>query len=120
MVINLFNGFSNEIPKPYITVSPTFNTIIPYTTYSNINLIEEKEGGLFTPFYNIFSSNNISFPNIKKTISDSSKLKMLDKLLTKLKNENHRILIFSQMTKMLNILEVRRLIEEILNFSPRI
>lgn len=39
-------------------------------------------------------------------ISDSSKMMVLDKLLTKLKAEGHRVLIYSQMTRMIDILEV--------------
>ena len=39
-------------------------------------------------------------------ITDSGKLLVLDKLLTRLKREGHRVLIYSQMTKMIDILEV--------------
>ena len=40
-------------------------------------------------------------------ICDSGKLKVLDRVLKKLKDEGHRVLIYSQMTKMIDILEVR-------------
>ena len=39
---------------------------------------------------------------------DSGKLHTLDKLLKELRAEGHRVLLFAQMTKMLNILEVRQ------------
>lgn len=39
-------------------------------------------------------------------ISDSSKMLVMDRLLTKLKAEGHRVLVYSQMTKMIDILEV--------------
>lgn len=39
-------------------------------------------------------------------VTDCGKLKILDSLLTKLKQENHRVLIYSQMTRMIDILEV--------------
>lgn len=39
-------------------------------------------------------------------IADSGKLKELDRLLTHLKPAGHRVLIYSQMTKMINLLEV--------------
>ena len=39
-------------------------------------------------------------------IQDSGKLQTLDILLKRLRAENHRVLLFAQMTKMLNILEV--------------
>lgn len=44
-------------------------------------------------------------PSFETMISDSAKLIYLDKLLEKLQNEGHRVLIFCQMTKMINILE---------------
>ncbi|XP_022925143.1 DNA helicase INO80-like isoform X2 [Cucurbita moschata] len=40
-----------------------------------------------------------------KLLTDSGKLQTLDILLKRLRAENHRILLFAQMTKMLNILE---------------
>ena len=50
-------------------------------------------------------------------ISDSSKMVVLDKLLTKLKAEGHRVLVYSQMTRMIDILEVRVVLQRlILNF----
>ena len=41
-------------------------------------------------------------------ITDSGKLTVLDGLLTKLKMQGHRVLIYSQMTKMIDLLEVTR------------
>uniref|UniRef100_A0A0R3WXY2 Chromatin-remodeling ATPase INO80 n=1 Tax=Hydatigena taeniaeformis TaxID=6205 RepID=A0A0R3WXY2_HYDTA len=38
-------------------------------------------------------------------IADSGKLKELDRLLAKLKPEGHRVLLYSQMTKMIDLLE---------------
>jgi len=43
-------------------------------------------------------------------VVDAGKLTVLDRLLTKLKKENHRVLIYSQMTRMIDILEVERLV----------
>ncbi|XP_057983350.1 chromatin-remodeling ATPase INO80 [Malania oleifera] len=40
-----------------------------------------------------------------KLLTDSGKLRTLDILLKRLRAENHRVLLFAQMTKMLNILE---------------
>lgn len=39
-------------------------------------------------------------------LSDSGKLAVLDSLLNRMKVEGHRVLIYSQMTKMIDILEV--------------
>lgn len=41
---------------------------------------------------------------LRALITSSGKLMLLDQLLTKLKKDNHRVLIFSQMVKMLDIL----------------
>ncbi|GAM87744.1 hypothetical protein ANO11243_057710 [Dothideomycetidae sp. 11243] len=41
---------------------------------------------------------------LKGLITSSGKMMLLDQLLTKLKRDNHRVLIFSQMVKMLDIL----------------
>lgn len=38
-------------------------------------------------------------------IFDSGKMIVLDKLLVKLKQEGHRVLIYSQMTRMIDLLE---------------
>jgi SNF2 family DNA or RNA helicase len=38
-------------------------------------------------------------------VSSSGKLKLLDRMLIQLKKEGHRVLLFSQMTSMLDILE---------------
>jgi SNF2 family DNA or RNA helicase len=38
-------------------------------------------------------------------VTNSSKMVLLDKLLKKLQQDNHRVLIFSQMTRILDILE---------------
>lgn len=43
-------------------------------------------------------------------VTDSGKLSVLDGLLKRLKEEGHRVLIYSQMTKMIDLLEVSVLI----------
>lgn len=48
----------------------------------------------------------IYFLDKQSLVTDCGKLKILDNLLTKLKQENHRVLIYSQMTRMIDILEV--------------
>ncbi|XP_065832457.1 chromatin-remodeling ATPase INO80-like [Oscarella lobularis] len=47
----------------------------------------------------------INIPNKDSLIIDSGKLSVLDRLLSKLKREGHRVLIYSQMTKMIDLLE---------------
>lgn len=40
-------------------------------------------------------------------VTDAGKLNVLDGLLTRLKSQGHRVLIYSQMTKMIDLLEVK-------------
>ncbi|RWS29563.1 DNA helicase INO80-like protein, partial [Leptotrombidium deliense] len=47
----------------------------------------------------------ISIPDKESLVNDSGKLKVLDYLLTRLKRNNHRVLIYSQMTRMIDLLE---------------
>ncbi|XP_050443158.1 chromatin-remodeling ATPase INO80 isoform X2 [Adelges cooleyi] len=48
---------------------------------------------------------HISIPDKQSLVTDCGKLTILDNLLTQLKQENHRVLIYSQMTRMIDILE---------------
>jgi len=43
-------------------------------------------------------------------VADAGKLSVLDRLLSRLKAEDHRVLIYSQMTRMIDILEVSSLL----------
>jgi len=43
-------------------------------------------------------------------VADAGKLSVLDRLLSRLKAEDHRVLIYSQMTRMIDILEVGSLV----------
>lgn len=50
---------------------------------------------------------NIQIPDKQALITDSGKLSYLDGLLKRLKAQNHRVLIYSQMTRVIDLLEVR-------------
>lgn len=58
--------------------------------------------------FEVNGSSHIRIPDFAKLISDSGKLQLLDSMLTKLKAEGHKVLVYSQMTKMIDILEVSR------------
>ncbi|KAK9881705.1 hypothetical protein WA026_017223 [Henosepilachna vigintioctopunctata] len=58
-----------------------------------------------TPLHRIASAMITQFPDPRLIQYDCGKLQTLDKLLRKLKSEGHRVLIFTQMTKMLDVLE---------------
>jgi hypothetical protein len=51
------------------------------------------------------ASSDIVVPSFGALLVDSGKLRVLDALLRRLKGAGHRVLVFSQMTKMINILE---------------
>lgn len=53
----------------------------------------------------IISAMVTQFPDPRLIQYDCGKLQTLDKLLRKLKSEGHRVLLFTQMTKMLDVLE---------------
>jgi hypothetical protein len=59
--------------------------------------------GLLTPFTPLES--RVVVPSVEDLLADSGKLQVLDTLLERLKREGHRVLIFSQMTKLIDILE---------------
>ncbi|EQB60732.1 transcriptional activator [Vairimorpha apis BRL 01] len=50
-------------------------------------------------------NNVVNVPPLNTFIIDSGKFLLLDRLLTKLKQENHRILLYFQMTKMMDLVE---------------
>lgn len=56
---------------------------------------------------------SIVVPDKETLITDAGKLFVLDSLLTRLKAEGHRVLIYSQMTKMIDLLEVRPILKYI-------
>ncbi|XP_044721188.1 DNA-binding domain-containing protein [Hirsutella rhossiliensis] len=48
---------------------------------------------------------NIVVPSMQRFVTDSGKLAKLDELLSKLKNEGHRVLLYFQMTRMIDMME---------------
>lgn len=55
---------------------------------------------------------NIQIPDKQALITDSGKLTYLDGLLKRLKAQNHRVLIYSQMTRVIDLLEVSNIPKE--------
>jgi len=47
----------------------------------------------------------IEVPSMSRFVTDSGKLAKLDQLLTQLKEGNHRVLLYFQMTRMINLME---------------
>jgi DNA helicase INO80 len=65
----------------------------------------DYNNGYLTPIFSTYRSTPASIPEFNNLISDSGKLQILDKLLNQLKMGGHRCLVYSQMTKMIDILE---------------
>ncbi|CAL4220744.1 unnamed protein product, partial [Meganyctiphanes norvegica] len=57
------------------------------------------------PLHHIINSKVTQFPDPRLIQYDCGKLQILDKLLRQLKTGNHRVLIFTQMTRMLDVFE---------------
>lgn len=57
------------------------------------------------PVNKLIDYSNIRMPSMNRFITDSGKLAMLDKLLVELKQNDHRVLIYFQMTKMMDLME---------------
>lgn len=55
---------------------------------------------------------DILIPDKQALITDSGKLTYLDGLLKRLKAQNHRVLIYSQMTRVIDLLEVNEFIHQ--------
>ena len=95
-------NFSQYNKTLNLKISSTTREILSSENISNLNL----ENGLMTPlFYKQEGYTQLELPSFDRLISDCAKLKKLDELLKKLIVENHRVLIFCQMTRMLDILE---------------
>ena len=56
-------------------------------------------------FWNAVLNYYFSCLDRESLITDSGKLKEFDRLLTRLKIQGHRVLVYSQMTRMIDLLE---------------
>lgn len=71
---------------------------VPVPEYPKSNMLPE-------PVNKLIDYSNIRMPSMNRFITESGKLSMLDKLLDNLKNNDHRVLIYFQMTKMMDLME---------------
>ncbi|KAL9069213.1 MAG: hypothetical protein Q9157_006231 [Trypethelium eluteriae] len=90
-----------------ITPSVVANDLLPLVlgrhgaqTAANLNTVKKSD-----PFHEARIRMSIAFPDKRLLQYDCGKLQQLDKLLRKLQAEGHRALIFTQMTRVLDILE---------------
>ncbi|KAL1958865.1 hypothetical protein VTO42DRAFT_3702 [Malbranchea cinnamomea] len=75
------------------------------TPIKSYHFTPEQRVPAYDPFHEAQTRLSIAFPDKRLLQYDCGKLQQLDKLLRKLQAEGHRALIFTQMTKMLDILE---------------
>jgi hypothetical protein len=94
-----FQPMLHSATAPLSVVARTLHASSVVGSYSVPGLIT-----CLTPL-GISPASRLLVPTVEDLISDSGKLQVLDRLLRRLKLEGHRVLIFSQMTKLIDLLE---------------
>ena len=77
----------------------------PWRSKNHLTWLKTAQKYCSDPLPSVQGWSNISMPDKETLVSDAGKLSVLDGLLAQLKAEGHRVLIYSQMTKMINLLE---------------
>lgn len=95
---SFLHEYENIYTPLVLTTRPRINTTSFLMEQSLVNYNSEQA------LENI-SQVNISVPRLDTFISDSGKLVVLDALLHNLKKGGHRVLIYFQMTRMMNLME---------------
>lgn len=89
------------------------SSLVPLTLNEELDLMKKKvpvpeypkSNMLPEPVNKLIDYSNIRMPSMNRFITESGKLSLLDKLLDNLKNNDHRVLIYFQMTKMMDLME---------------
>lgn len=105
---HLYEQTQRELFDP--TISQALSEIPPETQYNlhvekGIPLERFPVTGKFPGPFNKYFSSHISMPSMDRFITESAKLRKLDELLVDLKKNGHRVLIYFQMTKMMDLME---------------
>lgn len=107
----------NDVLKRYVFLVPRVSSPqiqlhvshpTPWKTQSESNMIEDLRIGLSSKcdlLHPIISNFRTQFPELRLIQYDCGKLQKLDELLYELKQGGHRVLIFTQMSRMLDIFE---------------
>ena len=97
---------------PSVISSPIRLTVTHFTPYKKIeqfNYINDLKQQISSTFFDVITIPRIQLrfqlPELRLIQYDCGKLQVLDKLLWRLKTEKHRVLIFTQMSRMLDIFE---------------
>ncbi|XP_050430386.1 helicase domino isoform X2 [Adelges cooleyi] len=95
--------------EQFIVYVPAVQGRSPKTEFSlaqdDASLLENNLKPTLNTLHPIISAMSVLFPDQRLIQYDCGKLQSLDSLLRKLKAGHHRVLIFTQMTKMLDVLE---------------
>ncbi|XP_025417913.1 helicase domino isoform X3 [Sipha flava] len=95
--------------EQFIAYVPAVQGRTPKTEFqflqNNSSLLEKNLKPTLNALHPIISAMSVLFPDQRLIQYDCGKLQSLDYLLRELKAGHHRVLIFTQMTKMLDILE---------------
>eukprot|EP01124_Arcella_intermedia_P037076 TRINITY_DN9843_c1_g1_i1.p1 TRINITY_DN9843_c1_g1~~TRINITY_DN9843_c1_g1_i1.p1 ORF type:complete len:708 (+),score=160.85 TRINITY_DN9843_c1_g1_i1:26-2125(+) len=81
------------------------NPMIQVISSTRLPTLNPQIFGLCKPLFKKISYADLYFPRYSDLVASCGKMKLLDKLLFKLKKDRHRVLVYSQMTTMLDILE---------------
>lgn len=89
------------------------SSLVPLSLNTELDLMKDKvpiseypkSDMLPAPINNFIDYSNIRMPSMTRFITESGKLSKLDKLLDELKQNDHRVLVYFQMTKMMDLME---------------
>lgn len=74
--------------------------------HSKVPVLEYPKANMLpAPLSKFIDYSNIRMPSMNRFITESGKLSRLDKLLDDLKRNDHRVLVYFQMTKMMDLME---------------
>lgn len=104
---NLIYNISFKLPFlkiPYFYYAPVFvNSILLNNKLPQL-FVDKKDSNILLSKL-LKNKKLFSIPPLGRFVSDSGKLQVLDTLLPKLKNEGHRVLLYFQMTRMIDLME---------------
>lgn len=106
--INFANEYQNELfnPKLRSSLAPMSLNEEYRFMQNQIPIDQYPPTNMLPPSINKFIDySNIRMPSMDRFITESGKLAKLDELLVNLKQHDHRVLIYFQMTKMMDLME---------------
>ncbi|XP_059614802.1 helicase domino isoform X2 [Phlebotomus argentipes] len=106
---SIFNNFVTFVPNVSAPM-PTLHVSHPSPSRYNEErdrqtVMQEELSSKLILLHPIISAMSTQFPDPRLIQYDCGKLQTLNRLLRKLKTDGHRVLIFTQMTRMLDVLE---------------